>query len=554
MKYTIGLDYGTLSVRALLVEVDTGKEVASSTYEYSDSVIDNVLPSSGEKLPPDWALQNPADYLTGLEKTIKEVIDISHIDPYDIIGIGVDFTACTVLPITKDGNAMCMSEEWKNNPHAWVKLWKHHAAQPEANKINETAYERNEEWIKRYGGKISSEWLFSKIIQVLDEAPEVYNSCYKFIEATDWIILQMTGNECRNATCAGYKALWSKADGYPSKDYFKALDPRLENVVSEKLSEDIYPIGDRAGSLIKYWADKTGLKEGIAVAVGNVDAHAAIPAITITGEGVMGAIMGTSGCYMVLGKEPKLVEGICGYTADGILPGFIGFEAGQGCVGDLLAWFVDTLVPEEYAIEAKKEGISVHQLLTEKAKELRPGESGILALDWWNGNRCILVDGDLSGLIIGLTISTKPEEIYRALIEAIAFGCNIIIESFRAGGVAVEEVVACGGIAEKNPMFMQILSDVTNLEWKIAQSAQSCALGAAMWGAVAAGSLDGGYDNISDAVRKMAGVRDVSYKPTAKYRNTYNILFNEYRKLHDYFGRGENNVMKILKNMKININ
>lgn len=546
-KYTLGIDYGTLSARAVLVEVDTGREVASSVYEYSNAVIDDRLPSSGEKLPPDWALQDPRDYLTALETTVPAVLKQSGVSPSDVIGIGIDFTACTMLPIDKAGNPLCFDEKWAKNPHAWVKLWKHHAAQPEANKINEVAEARGGEFLQRYGGKISSEWFFSKALQILDEAPEVYAAADKLIEAGDWVILQMTGVETRNACTAGYKAMWEKATGFPSDDYFKALDPRFEHVVDEKMNRTISPIGAKAGDLTPEMAAKMGLVPGIAVAVSGVDAHAAVPAATVTKEGTMVIIMGTSGCHMVLGKTPQIVEGMCGYVEDGILPGFFGFEAGQCCMGDHFAWFTQNCVPASYQEEAKSRGISIHDLLTEKASKLKPGQSGLLALDWWNGNRSVLVDVDLTGMMLGMTLATKPEEIYRALIEATAYGTNIIIDAFDSNGVAVNEIVACGGLPERNEMLMQIYADVTNREFKIAESAQTCALGSAMWGAVAAGKTRGGYDDINDAAAKMARVKDKSYKPNAEAHAIYTKLFAEYKKLHDYFGRGENDVMKRLK-------
>lgn len=546
-KYTLGIDYGTLSARAVLVEVDTGREVASSVYEYSNAVIDDRLPSSGEKLPPDWALQDPRDYLTALETTVPAVLKQSGVSPSDVIGIGIDFTACTMLPIDKAGNPLCFDEKWAKNPHAWVKLWKHHAAQPEANKINEVAEARGGEFLQRYGGKISSEWFFSKALQILDEAPEVYAAADKLIEAGDWVILQMTGVETRNACTAGYKAMWEKATGFPSNDYFKALDPRFEHVVDEKMNRTISPIGAKAGDLTPEMAAKMGLVPGIAVAVSGVDAHAAVPAATVTKEGTMVIIMGTSGCHMVLGKTPQIVEGMCGYVEDGILPGFFGFEAGQCCMGDHFAWFTQNCVPASYQEEAKSRGISIHELLTEKASKLKPGQSGLLALDWWNGNRSVLVDVDLTGMMLGMTLATKPEEIYRALIEATAYGTNIIIDAFDSNGVAVNEIVACGGLPERNEMLMQIYADVTNREFKIAESTQTCALGSAMWGAVAAGKTRGGYDDINDAAAKMARVKDKSYKPNAEAHAIYAKLFAEYKKLHDYFGRGENDVMKRLK-------
>ncbi|MHB9037207.1 MAG: ribulokinase [Armatimonadota bacterium] len=550
MKYSIGIDFGTLSARALLVEVETGNEVATSVYEYSNAVIDETLPTSGEKLPPDWALQDPRDYLTALETTVPAVLKDSGVSPDDVIGLGVDFTACTMLPIDANGDPLCFDTKWEKNPHAWVKLWKHHAAQPEANKINETAEKLGYDFLKRYGGKISSEWFFAKALQILDEAPDVYSAADRFIEATDWVNLQLTGVETRNACTAGYKAMWEKAGGFPSNEYFKALDPRFEHVVDEKMSRDIMPMGQKAGELTENMAAKMGLKPGVAVAVANVDAHVAVPAATVTKEGVMVAIMGTSTCHMVLGKEPKIVEGMCGYVEDGILPGFFGFEAGQSCVGDHFAWFVDNCCPASYKEEAKERGISVHELLTEKAARLKPGQSGLLALDWWNGNRSVLVDVDLTGMILGMNLNTKPEEIYRALIEATAYGANIIIDAFDSNGVAVNEIVACGGLAEKNGMLMQIYADVTNREWKIAASPQTCALGSAMWGAVAAGKTRGGYDTISDAAANMARIKDKTFKPIPENHAIYMKLFAEYKKLHDYFGRGENNVMKTLKWIK----
>jgi L-ribulokinase len=548
MKYSLGIDFGTLSARALLVEIETGREVASEVYEYANGVIDDRLPSTGEKLPPDWALQDPRDYLTALEVTVPAVLKSSGVKPEDVVGIGIDFTSCTMLPIDKNGDPLCFDPKWSGNPHAWVKLWKHHAAQPEANKINQVARELGYEHIlMRYGGKISSEWFFPKALQILDEAPEVYEAADRLIEAGDWIVLQMTGVETRNACAAGYKAMWEKATGFPPNEFFKALDPRFEHVVDEKMSRNISPIGSKAGELTPAMAERMGLKAGTAVAVANIDAHVAVPAATVTDVGRMVIIMGTSNCHMVLGKEPKIVEGMCGYVEDGILPGFFGFEAGQSCVGDHFAWFVENCVPGSYEQEAESAGVSIHKLLEEKASKLKPGQSGLIALDWWNGNRSILVDVDLTGMMLGMTLATKPEEMYRALIEATAYGTNIIIDAFDKSGVAVNEIVACGGLPDKNEMLMQIYADVTNREFKIAESAQTCALGSAMWGAVAAGKARGGYDNINEAAAKMARVKDRTYKPNPEAHSVYEKLFAEYRTLHDYFGRGANDVMKRLK-------
>ena len=548
-KYAIGIDFGTLSGRAVLVDVSNGKEITDSTFEYTNAVMDEKLPS-GVKLGHDWALQDPMDYLRVLETTIPAVLSSANVAAEEVIGIGIDFTACTMLPTTADGTPFCFMDEWKENPHAWVKLWKHHAAQPEANKINSIAKERNEEFLARYGGIISSEWMLAKVWQILDEAPEIYGAAARFIEAADWVIWQLTGNERRNSCTAGYKALWSKESGYPSRDYLRALDPRLENLAEEKLSLDIYPLGSKAGELTEEMAKRVGLKAGTAVAVANVDAHVAVPACTVTEPNKMVMIMGTSICHMVCGTESKIVPGMCGVVEDGILPGYFGFEAGQSAVGDIFAWFTDNMVPAEYKEQAEKLGISVHQLLTDKANKLKPGQSGLLALDWHNGNRSVLVDTDLTGMILGLTLQTKPEEIYRALIEATAYGTATIVNTFVKYGVDIDEIYCCGGLAAKNPMLMQIYSDVTGKPMLISDSNQTPALGSAMQAAVAAGAVNGGYDTIKDAADKMARVKEQKYTPIPENQAVYAKLLEEYTILHDYFGRGENNVMKRLKKIK----
>jgi len=549
-KYAIGVDYGTESGRAVLVDVVTGEEVATAVHPYGDGVIDEHLPGSDEPLPPDFALQNPQDYIEVLKETIPPVLRESGIDAEDVIGIGTDFTACTMLPIDKAGTPLCMKPELRDNPYAWVKIWKHHAAQPEANRLNEIARQREETWLGFYGRKISSEWLFPKIWETLNKAPVVYGAADRYIEAADWIVLQLTGQERRNSCTAGYKAIWNKRRGYPSDDFFASLDPRLRNVVDDKLSRDIYPLGDRAGGLTKEIAALTGLKPGIAVPVGNVDAHVAVPASTVVEPGRLVAIMGTSTCIMVLGEEERVVEGMCGVVEDGIVPSFFGYEAGQSCVGDHFAWFIETCVPPAYHEEAKRRGLNAHQLLEEKASQQKPGEHGLVALDWWNGNRSVLVDVDLTGLLIGATLATKPEDIYRALIEATAYGARVIIEAFDRNGVAVNEIVACGGLPGRNKLLMQIYADVTGREIKVASTDQSGAFGSAMFAAVAAGKKAGGYDTIFEATKKMASLKDVVYKPNPARKAVYDQLYAEYLKLHNHFGRGANDVMKRLKALK----
>ncbi len=548
-KYAIGIDFGTLSGRALLVDVSSGSEVAASTLNYPHGVMDKALPC-GKELGGDWALQHPKDYLDVLAYTIPDMLKKGAVDKDDIIGVGIDITACTVLPVKQDGTPLCFLEEYKSEPHAYIKLWKHHAAQPYANRLNDIAYERGEGWLERYGGKISSEWLFPKLWQILDESPEIYDAMDKFIEAGDWIVWQMTGNERRSACIAGYKAMWHKRDGYPSDAFFAALDPRLEHVVDIKLSRDIYAQGFKAGGLTRRMAELVGLNPGTPVAVANTDAHVCMPSVKITESRKMLAIIGTSTCDMLLGEEERMIPGICGYVEDGILPGYFGYEAGQSCVGDHFAWLVENCVPGAYFDAAKKAGVGIHAYLQRLASELQPGESGLLALDWWNGNRSVLVDADLTGMILGMTLATRPEEMYRALVEATAFGMRKIVSNFEQGGISVDSVYAAGGITEKSPFTMQIYADILNKPIHISGSANGSALASAMFGALVAGKANGGYDSIVEASAAMGKLKDTLYLPCVDNVPVYDRIFAEYERLHDYFGRDENSVMKRLKSIK----
>lgn len=552
--YAIGIDFGTESGRALLVDVTTGRELETEIYTYRNGVIDEQLPAPDDdvQLPPDWALQDPMDYVRTLQHAVPAVVRRAGIDVADVIGVGIDFTACTMLPVTADGTPLSELPEYRRDPHAWVKLWKHHAAQPEADRINRIAGERGDSWLPRYGGKISSEWFFSKALQILDEAPDIYERADRLIEAADWVVWQMSGVETRNSCTAGYKAIWSKSDGFPPEEYFAALDPRFGRIVDEKMSRDIAPIGTRAGGLTREAAAWMGLNPGTAVAVANVDAHVSVPAATVTGPGRMVAVMGTSTCHLVLGNAPAVVAGMCGVVEDGIIPGLFGFEAGQSAVGDIFAWFVDHAVPPRYHELAAADGLDVHAVLEREAAKLRPGESGLLALDWWNGNRSILVDVDLSGLLVGATLGTRAPHIYRALLEATAFGTRMIVESFEAAGVPIEEIVACGGLPERNRLLMQISADVTGLEFRLAASSQTPALGSAMFGAVAAGSAAGGHDTIVEAAEHMARLRDERFTPNATSKAVYDQLFAEYRRLHDHFGR-DDDVMKSLRAIRARV-
>ena len=542
--YAIGVDFGTLSGRAVLVDARDGAEIAEAVFEYPHAVMDSQLPS-GVKLPPDWALQHPQDYLDTLAHTIPALFKQSAVEPEAVKGIAIDFTASSPMPTQNDGTPLCFIDKFKDEPHAYIKLWKHHAAQRQANQINAVAAEMGETWLPRYGGKISSEWFFSKLLQILQERPDIYEQTDRFIEAADWVIWQLTGVETRSACIAGYKAM-AQDDGFPSKAYFNALHPAFENVVDEKMTRQLAELGAPAGQLTAQMAKLTGLPAGIAVAVANVDAHVTAPAVKATDPGVMVMIMGTSCCHIMSATALKEVDGMCGAVKGGVIPGLYGYEAGQSAVGDIFAWYVENAVPPDVHQAAERAGLGLHQYLEREAARQKVGEHGLIALDWWNGNRSTLVDVDLSGMMLGMTLATRPPDIYRALIESTAFGKRMIIEAFEAQGIEVKELVAAGGLPEKNALLLQIYADVTGRAIKLAGSAQAPALGSAMHAAVAAGI----YPDIQAAADKMGKLKDETVMPIAQNQAMYDKLFAEYKRLYDYFGRGANDAMKTLKAIK----
>src|SRR6201986_1580752 len=453
-RYVVGVDYGTLSGRALVVRVSDGAELGTAVHEYRHAVMERELAATGEQLPPDWALQDPGDYVDVLRTAVPAAIGDAGVDPAAVIGIAIDFTACTVLPATADGTPLCQLPGVEGRPHAYVKLWKHHAAQAHADRINALAHERKEPWIARYGGKISSEWQYAKGLQLLEEDPELYQRADRWSEAADWIIWQLTGTETRNACTAGYKGIWQDAH-YPSREFLAALNPDFAGFADDKLVHPISDLGTKAGSLTAEAAEWTGLPEGIAVAVGNVDAHVTAPAAPAVEPGQMVLIMGTSTCHVINSATLAEVPGMCGAVDGGIIAGQWGYEAGQSAVGDIFAWFIDHAVPGPLSHEAELRGISVHDLLTEQAAALPAGAHGLVALDWEGGNRSVLVDHRLSGVIAGLTLATRPHEIYRALLESTAFGTRVIVEAFESSGGPVTEVIVAGGLL-KNELLMPL--------------------------------------------------------------------------------------------------
>ncbi|MGS0685184.1 ribulokinase [Nakamurella sp. GG22] len=540
----VGVDYGTLAGRAVVVRVRDGAELGSAVFDYPNAVLTDRLPGGTDRLPPDWALQVPADYIDVLRTAVPAALAAAGARPEQVVGIGTDFTACTMVPTTADGTPLCELPEFRTRPHAFVKLWRHHSAQPQADRINELAAKRGESWLPRYGGLISSEWEFAKGLELLEGDREIYERMDRWVEAADWIVWQLCGEYVRNACSAGYKGILQ--DGrYPDRNFLTALNPDFGDFVDDKLTAPIGQLGAVAGRLTAQAAEWTGLPEGIAVAVGNVDAHVCAPAAGAIAPGQLVAVMGTSTCHVVNGTELREVPGMCGAVDGGITAGYWGYEAGQSGVGDIFGWFVREQVPAAYAAAATEAGQSVHEYLTSLAQLQRVGQHGLLALDWQSGNRSVLVDHQLSGLVLGLTLSTKPEDVYRALLEATAFGARLIVENFISAGVDVTEFVVAGGLA-KNPLLMQIYADVTGLPLSVAASAQGPALGSAIHAAVAAGA----YPDVPAAAavmgRRITGV----YEPIPANVAVYDELYAEYRRLHDYFGRGENTVMHTLKNIR----
>lgn len=543
-KYTIGIDFGTLSGRAVLVRISDGCELCDATLKYKHAVMDDVLDATGERLPADYALQDPSDYLEVLRYVIPKVICDSGVESESIIGVGIDFTCCTVLPVFKNGVPLCFDERFRENKHAYVKLWKHHSAQKYADKLTEAMLKKDCHSLDDYGGKVSSEWIFPKIMEVYFEAPEIYAAADGFIEAGEWIAMYLTGERIKSYVFATAKALYNIETGYPSDELFAEMDEGLGDVVAKKVAARIISSTEAAGSVCKKAADELGLSEKTKVSCPLPDAHDATVALNMKSDGDMCMILGTSSCFMMLGREYRSVDGICGVQKDSMTPGFWGYEAGLCCMGDLFAWAADKLAPASYRADAEKKGIPVLRYMIEKAAKKVPGETGLLALDWWNGNRNILVDSSLSGMIVGLDLQSTAEDILRALIEATAFATRVIFENYKSSGIEIKRVIAAGGIAGKDPFTMQLYSDVLNMDIRISGSSQVPAVSAAIYAAAAAG-LD-----IYSCMESMSRLSDTVYHPNPEASAVYDKLYGEYVTLHDYFGRGGNNVMKRLKEIK----
>jgi L-ribulokinase len=541
--YVVGVDFGTLSGRAVVVRVADGAELGSAAFDYRHAVLTNALPTSAASLGHDWALQVPSDYVEVLRSSVPEAIRTAGIDPSKVVGIGTDFTACTMVPTLADGTPLCEVPELADRPHAYVKLWRHHAAQPQANRINDLAAKRGEGWLPRYGGRIPSEWEFAKALQILEEDPKVYARMERWVEAADWIVWQLTGNYVRNSCSAGYKGMLQDGQ-YPTSEFLAELNPDFADFVRTKLEQPVGQLGHAAGRLTHKAASWTGLPAGIAVAVGNVDAHVTAAAGNALAPGQMVAIMGTSTCHVMNGDELREIPGMCGVVKGGILEGAWGYEAGQSGVGDIFAHVAATSFPAKYSEAAAAEGVSALEYLTRLAAQQRPGQHGLVALDWHSGNRSVLVDHELSGVIVGLTLATKPEDIYRSLVEATAFGTRTIVEAFGQAGMAVDEFVVSGGLL-KNAFLLQVYADVLRMPISVIPTEHGPAVGSAIHAAVAAGA----YPDVRAAAAIMGRIERAVYQPNREAAVVYDRLFADYTTLHDYFGRGNNSVMHRLREL-----
>jgi len=533
-KYTIGLDYGTNSVRVLIVNVANGQEAGTAVWNYEHGTQGVILGRD-----PNLARQHPADYVKGAEVTIRQALaaakkTVKGFNANQVVGIGVDTTGSTPLPVDAKGQPLAFDKRFAKNPAAMAWLWKDHTGVAEAAEITALAKKLRPQYLAKCGGIYSSEWFFSKILHCLRTAPDVFRAAHSWVELADYVPAALTGTEHPDqfnagVCAAGHKAMWNtKWGGYPDAQFLSKLDPRLGKLRSH-LTPRVHSIDRAVGGLTAAWAKKTGLQAGIPVAVGAFDAHLGAVGSGVA-PGTLVKIIGTSTCDITIASNRKKladVPGLCGIVDGSVLPGYFGLEAGQSAVGDIFNWFVNYLEPGGRA--------GTHEALTAGAAKLKAGESGLLALDWNNGNRTILVDQQLTGLLAGQTLYTTPAEIYRALIEATAFGALAIINRFEEYGVKIGQIVNCGGIAEKNPLVMQIYADVTGRPMKISRSAQTCALGAAIAAAVVAGA----HKNYAAAQEAMTGLKPRVFKPDAKAHAVYKELYTLYKQLHDAFGTKE---------------
>lgn len=549
--YALGFDFGTLSCRGVLIDLKNGELKSSATSAYKHGVISRCLEDSQTQLPIDWHLQDPQDWIDSMAQVCHTILSESEVSPKQILSLGTDFTNCTVVPCTATGTPICQLDRFKNRPHAWPKLWKHHSAQKYAEEIERFARE-NTTWLKKYfGNSVSSEWLFPKVLQVLREDPEIYSYADLFIEAVDYIVLYLTGRITRNIGLLGLNSFWTEEHGFPSQDFCKALDPRMQNIVQDKLQGDLLEVGDYAGHLTEAAAATLGLSPHTVVASGHGDSEVTACGIGANEVGSTILVMGTSTCHQMLSDQLISFEGLCSVTKGGMLPHLYSYEAGQPATGDVFSWFEQLCAGGSYETIAKNCGMSLLEYLGKQAENLAPGASGLLALDWLAGNRSVLLDYNLSGAIIGLNLHTRVEEIYRALVEANIFGSKKILENFESHGLTIKKLYAVGGIVEKAPWIMQLCADILGKSIHAPTFGHVSARGAAVCGSVALGHFDPerGFSTFSEACKTLIPRKMRLYEPNLERTEEYAELYSLYSEMHDIMGC-QNSIMRKLRNIR----
>ena len=547
--YVFGYDFGTLSCRLTALDLSNGNLVFSHNFEYPHGVISEKLPDTNITLPPEWCLQHPSDWLDACTALSRKMLDTTGIDGAEVKSIGIDFTSCTLVPVAADGSALCMHKDFYNRPHAWPKLWKHHAAQECAEELEKEA-KTHSTWLKDYfGNNVSSEWVFPKILQVIKEDYECYKSTDMYMEALDWLPFVLSGNNTRCTAGLGVNAFWVKGKGFPDRSFFKAIDPRFADVIAEKMKGKEVLVGQAIGKLTPEMADRMGLSTETVICSGHSDSAVAGCGAGATESGDMLLVMGTSTCHQMIFKDYHAFDGVCAIAGDGMVPGYYSYESGQPASGDVFQWYVDNCLPKEYEEEAAGQKISLLHLMDTKAGALKPGESGLIALDWLNGNRSILANYNLSGIIVGLTLATKPEEIFRALVEANLFGSRKIIENYRTNGITINRLFAVGSLAVKSPFVMQVLADILGDTIIVPKVENVPAMGSAVCAAAALGAENGGYATVQEAAAALIPKECLVYKTDAENHRIYNELYAYYNKLHDLFGL-EDSFMRELKKIR----
>lgn len=540
-KYTIGMDFGTRSARASLVRISDGAEIGYSEYVYPHGVMDSILPC-GKKLEINTSLQHPRDYIEAINHCLSSLVSARLVAVQDIIAIGIDFTASTAMPTDNELTPLCFLKEFEDDPHAYVKLWKHHSTQYCADIINENAIKYGENFIDRFGGKVSSEFYFPKLLQLALEAPDVFNSADYFIEAGDWIVWHLTGQLKRSASYTSYKAFWSEADGYPSVAFLDTLSPGFGEKALYLMRGEIAPVGTIIGNISKEISDLTGLTTATVVCTPIIDAHSALPSAKITRNDEMLMILGTSGCHILLSDKFTKINGILAVVPNAIIPGYYGYESGQSGLGDQFEWMIKNIIPQSLYTESKEKNIHILDLLSTKASKQKPGEHGLIALDWFNGNRCPLSDSELTGTILGFNLNTKIEDIYRALVESIAFGTRKIIENYENNNIPIKTLSASGSIS-KNDFIMQVYADVLGKKIQLSAAENASAHGSAIIAAATATN-----QSIYDCAQRMGKIKDKIFKPNFENKKIYDKLYEHYSNLFENFGKS--NIMKDLLKLK----